>query len=301
MSAPTSPSFAAASSTANSSVSGSGIDIGTYETLQIELLTHEAQPAETATGVVARIWLDRPAVRNAFDDLSLRELQAVFTALGAAPAIRAIVLAARGPAFCAGADLRWMARMADYTPAQNLADAQALAELLHTLDTCPKPVIARVHGACFAGALGLVAACDLAAATHDARFALTEVKLGLLPATIAPYVQRAIGPRALRRYALTAERFDAAEAFRLGLLHDLAPDAAALDALIDAWLEALLSNAPGAMADTKRLLADLDPATPNAAIRADTAQRIAQARASAEGRVGLRAFLDKQPPPWALP
>lgn len=269
--------------------------------LSLEILTVEGHPAEAQDAVVARLWLNRPAVRNAFDDRMIQALHEAIERLSVMPTVRAIVLAARGPAFCAGADLRWMARMADYTPAQNLADAQALADLLHALDSCSKPVIARVQGACFAGALGLVAACDLVVATHDARFALTEVKLGLLPATIAPYVRRAIGNRALRRYALTAERFDAAEAYRLGLVHDLAPDEAGLDSIIDAWLAALWANAPGAISDTKRLIADLEHAPFDQRLRADTAQRIATARASDEGREGLQAFLDKRAPAWARP
>src|SRR5512144_1662185 len=167
------------------------------------------------------IWMTRADVRNAFNETTIAELTEAFRSLGADPGVRAVVLAAEGPAFCAGADLDWMRRMAGYSHEENRADAMKLATMLRTIYECPKPVIARVHGAAFAGGVGLVAACDIAVASLNAEFSLTETKLGLIPATIAPYVIRAMGASQARRYFLTAEKFDAAEAFRIGLVHDI--------------------------------------------------------------------------------
>ena len=185
---------------------------------------------------VGIIWLNRPELRNAFNDDMIAELTAALKALEADAAIRAVVLAGTGPAFCAGADLNWMKRMSGYSFAQNHADAMGMATMLHTLYTLKKPTIARVHGAAFAGGVGLVAACDMAVAAYEAEFCLSEVKLGLIPATISPYVVRAMGERASRRYFLSAERFTAAEAYRVGLLSDIAP-AADLDGRINELLE----------------------------------------------------------------
>ncbi|MGQ0655898.1 MAG: enoyl-CoA hydratase-related protein, partial [Betaproteobacteria bacterium] len=183
------------------------------------------------TGGVARITLDRPDLRNAFDDALIAALAKAFDDAGSDPSVRAVVLAGNGPAFCAGADLNWMKRMAGYGHDENLADAKALAGMLAALDRLPKPTIARVHGAVFAGGTGLVAACDIAVGTPEAKFCLSEAKLGLSPATISPYVMRAMGEREARRYFLTAEVFDAAEALRIGMLSMLVP-AAELDATI---------------------------------------------------------------------
>jgi len=175
------------------------------------------------TGAVATITLDRPEVRNAFNDEVIAELTQAFSQLGQDPQVRAIVLAAVGPAFCAGADLNWMRRMADYTHAENLADAAQLAEMLRVIYTCPKPTVARIQGDVYAGGMGLVAACDMAVSVDSANYCLSEVKLGLYPATISPYVIRAMGARAAHRYFLTAERFDAAEALRIGFVHSVVP------------------------------------------------------------------------------
>jgi methylglutaconyl-CoA hydratase len=172
-------------------------------------------------GHVARITLNRPDVRNAFNDEVIAELTQAFTQVGQDPQVRAVVLAADGPAFCAGADLNWMRRMADYTREENLADAGALAEMLRTIHNCLKPTIARVQGDVFAGGVGLVAACDMAVSVDTATYCLSEVKLGLIPATISPYVIRAMGARAAQRYFLTAERFSAAEAHRIGMVHEV--------------------------------------------------------------------------------
>jgi methylglutaconyl-CoA hydratase len=252
-------------------------------------------------GAVATVTLARPEVRNAFDAATIAALHAAFLELGDAAQVRVVVLAATGPAFCAGADLRYMKQLAEFSDAQNRDDALQLARMLRAVAECPKPVIARVQGDAFAGGFGLVAACDLAVAVQGARFCLSEVKLGLIPGTIMPHVLRAIGPRAAQRYTLTAEVLDAAIAQRIGLLHEVAADAAALDAQVQRWCHALLVASPQALAAAKRLLADVAHRPVNAALLADTAERIAEARASTDGREGIAAFLSKRPPNWAEP
>ncbi len=249
-------------------------------------------------GGVARLWLDRPAVRNAFDGPLVRELTQTIDDLGRDPTVRVVVLGGRGSAFCAGADLAWMAQLAQQSAAVNLDDALQLARLFVALDACPKPTIARVHGACFGGGIGLVAACDLAVVTLDARFAFSEVRLGLLPATIAPYCLRAIGHRAASRYMLTAEPFDGVVAAQLGLA-SVAVAAAALDPTIDGLVTALLEGAPQAQANTRRLLRGLAGRPIDAAVLAETAASIAGARASDEGHEGLRALRERRAPAWA--
>jgi methylglutaconyl-CoA hydratase len=246
---------------------------------------------------VAVVRLAREKVRNAFNETLIAELGAAFARLGADDGVRAIVLAGRGPAFCAGADLDWMRRMAGYTHAENLADARALADMLRTIHDCPKPTLARVHGDAYAGGMGLVAACDIAVAASSATFCLSETKLGLIPATISPYVIRAMGAQAARRYALTAERFDAAEALRLGFVHAVAaPDA--LDARVEDILAALLQTSANAVCEAKRLVREVAGRPVDDALVADTAERIASIRTSADGREGVRAFLDKRKPRW---
>lgn len=248
-------------------------------------------------GAVAWVTLDRPEVRNAFNDEAIVELTAVFRALDADAGVRVVVLAANGVAFCAGADLNWMRRMADYTREQNLADAAALAEMLGTIATCTKPVIARVQGDCVAGGLGLVAACDMAVAVEGAQFCLSEVKLGLVPATISPYVVRALGARAAQRYMLTAERFDAATAQRLGFVQEVVP-APQLDTALQALVDALLAASPQALAQCKRLLADVIDQPLDATLIARTVDYIADARASDDGKHGVQSFLAKSKPRW---
>lgn len=248
-------------------------------------------------GAVARVTLDRPEVRNAFNDELIIELTGAFRALGNDAAIRVVVLAANGSAFCAGADLHWMRRMADYTREQNLADAAALAEMLHTIATCAKPVIARVQGDCYAGGLGLVAACDMAVAIDGVQFCLSEVKLGLVPATISPYVVRAMGVRAAQRYMLTAERFDATTAQRLGLVQEVV-SGAQLDAAVQSLVDALLAASPQALAQCKRLLADVIDRPLEPALIALTVEHIADARASDDGKHGVQSFLAKSKPHW---
>jgi methylglutaconyl-CoA hydratase len=246
---------------------------------------------------VAVVWLAREKVRNAFNETLIAELAAAFTQLGADEGVRAIVLAARGPAFCAGADLDWMRRMAGYSFDENRADARALAEMLRTINECPKPTIARVHGDAYAGGMGLVAACDIAVAAASASFCLSETRLGLIPATISPYVIRAMGEQAARRYALTAERFDAAEALRLGFVHAVAP-ADGLDARIEEILAALMQTSGAAVREAKRLVREVAGRPIDERLLADTAERIAAIRASDDGREGVRAFLDKRKPRW---
>jgi len=244
---------------------------------------------------VARVTLNRPEVRNAFDDALIASLRKAFDELGGDPSVRVMVLAGSGPAFCAGADLNWMKRMAGYDYAANQRDAQALADMLATLDRLPKPTIARVHGPAFAGGTGLVAACDIAVGTKEAKFCFSEAKLGLSPATISPHVLRAIGERAARRYFLTAEVFDAEEAFRIGMLSILTDK---LDETIDGLLQHLLAGGPEAMKKIKDLVRAVASRPLDDALVAETAKRIAEIRVSPEGREGIASFLEKRKPSW---
>jgi methylglutaconyl-CoA hydratase len=254
----------------------------------------------TKQGGVARVTLNRPELRNAFDDVLIGQLKKAFLDIQADPAVRVMVLAGNGPAFCAGADLNWMKRMAGYDYEENLADATALAQMLAALDRLPKPTIARVHGPVFAGGTGLVAACDIAVGTPEAKFCLSEAKLGLSPATISPYVIRAMGERTARRYFLTAEVFDAQEALRIGMLSQLVP-AERLDAAVDELLEHLHAGGPEAHAKIKALIRAVAGRRPDDALAAETAQRIAEIRGSPEGREGIAAFLEKRKASWCSP
>ena len=251
----------------------------------------------TRQGYVGSVILNRPDVRNAFNEITIAELIGAFRALGAEDGIRAIVLAARGSAFCAGADLNWMKKMAGYTRAENLADAAQLAEMLRTIHSCPKPVVAKVQGDCYAGGMGLVAACDIAVAAETANFCLSEVKLGLIPATISPYVIRAMGESAARRYFLTAERFPAEEAKRIGLVHEVTA-ADALDEKIDHIVNALVYASPNAVKEAKRLVHDVAGMALTDELVSDTVERIGEIRASEEGREGVKSFLEKSKPSW---
>ncbi|MFG6442389.1 enoyl-CoA hydratase/isomerase family protein [Roseateles sp. LKC17W] len=249
------------------------------------------------TDAVAHVTLNRPEVRNAFNEGLIAELTAAFTTLGQRPDLRAIVLAAEGKAFCAGADLNWMQAMAGYSWDENHADATRLADMLWAIYSCPAPVIARVQGDVYAGGVGLVACADIVVAVDTAGFCLSEAKLGLLPATIGPYVARALGEQASRRYFVTAERFGAAEAQRLGLVHEVvATDA--LDAKVDELTAAITANGPAAVRACKRLVKDVAGREITPALRDDTARRIADIRASAEGRDGVQSFLSKRKPGW---
>ena len=227
----------------------------------------------------------------------IAELTQAFAETGAMPHVKAIVLGANGPAFCAGANLSWMRRMADYSRDENIADAGKLAEMLRVMADCPKPTIARVQGDVYAGSMGLVAACDMAVSVDSAWYCLSEVKIGLIPATISPYVIRAMGMRPAQRYFLTAERFTAAEALRIGLVHEVVA-ADALDVKIDELLKALLGASPAAVRAGKRLIADVAGRDIDAALIARTVEGIADIRASEEGREGVQAFLQKRKPSW---
>ena len=230
---------------------------------------------------VARVVLDRPEFHNVFDDALIGELADAFEGLAGDSGVRVVVLAASGKSFSAGADLRWMQRTAAYTREENLADARRLADMVHRLDTLPRPTIALVQGGTFGGAVGLVAACDIVIASEAAFFSLSEVKLGLIPSVISPYVLRAIGSRAARRYILTAERFDAAEALRIGLVHAVVPPEE-LEAAGQRIVESLLAGGPRAVAAAKRLIADVSGRPLDAELRAETARRIAEIRAGDE-------------------
>ena len=245
---------------------------------------------------VAILTLDRPEVRNAFDDALIAALTAAYEAAIADPDAVAILLRANGPVFCSGGDLNWMRRMAAYSREENLADAERLGALMRTIDLSPKPTLVRIHGSAFAGATGLIAASDIAVAVPEAEFAVTEVRIGLIPAVISPYLVRAMGPRQARRYFLTAERFSAATALELGLVHEVVP-AEELDAAIARHLKALKAASPAAIAATKALIAAVDRPLDDAVI-SDTARRIADQRASADGREGVTAFLEKRKPNW---
>jgi len=249
---------------------------------------------------VATLTLNRPEVRNAFNDEVIAELTQAFTQLGQDRQVRAVVLAAIGPAFCAGADLNWMRRMADYTRAENVADAGQLADMLRVIYECPKPTVARIQGDVFAGGMGLVAACDMAVSVNTATYCLSEVKLGLIPATISPYVIRAMGARAAHRYFLTAERFDAQEAHRIGFIHSVV-SADALDAKVAEITQALVSASPAAVKACKQLVQDVAGREISADLIARTVQGIADIRSSAQGKEGVQSFLQKRKPSWLVP
>jgi methylglutaconyl-CoA hydratase len=254
----------------------------------------------TERNSIAIVVLNRPDVHNAFNAPFIAELTATFAALDTDDGVRAVVIAGAGRSFCAGADLNWMKEMAGYSRAQNLADAQALAAMLRTLNGMTKPTIARVHGAAMGGGVGLVACCDIAIAAQEATFALSEARLGLIPATISPYVVEAIGTRYARRYFLTAERFDAAEAYRIGLVHDIValPE---LDGRVNELLGALLLAGPNAQAECKALIRSVAHRPIDAQVVASTARHIADVRASPEGREGVAAFLAKRKAAWVPP
>ena len=249
---------------------------------------------------VETVTLNRPEVRNAFNDEVIAELTAVFLEIAKRPEVRCVVLAGNGPAFCAGADLNWMKRMAGYGREENLADAAGLARMLEVLYACPKPTIARVQGDTYAGGMGLVAACDMAVAVDTAQFCLSETKLGLIPATISPYVVRAMGARAAHRWFLTAERFGAEEARRIGFVHEVVT-ADALDAKVGELAQALVNAGPEAVKACKKLLHDVAGHEITAGLVRRTVEGIADIRASDEGREGVQSFLGKRKPNWLLP
>jgi methylglutaconyl-CoA hydratase len=260
-------------------------------------MTPDSPLLETRDGPIAHLTLNRPDLRNAFDETLIAALTAAVRAAADDPAVRVLLLTGAGKAFCAGGDLNWMRKMGTLTDADNRADAARLAEMLRVIWTCPKPVVAAVNGDAYAGGLGLVAACDVAIAADHAQFCLSEARLGLLPATISPYVIRALGERAANRYCLTAERFDAAAAYRMGLLHGVAP-AAQLQDEAEAVCRALCDNGPQAVQASKRLVRDFAGQPLDAALIADSVERIATVRGSDDAREGVSAFLEKRPPAW---
>lgn len=249
---------------------------------------------------VAWIWLNRPDVRNAMNDVMISELTNAVGDAIADDTLRAIVLAGHGKAFCAGGDLSWMRKAREMSPDEARADSLKLAQLLQLIYQSPKPTVARVHGSAFAGAMGLVAACDIAIAADTTKFCLSEVKLGLIPAMISPYVIRAMGERAARRYFLSAEVFQAAEAYRLGFISDLCIEDE-LDEQVESVLKHLLQGAPQALAEAKRLIRDVAGQAINEALAAQTAQRIAVIRAGDEAQEGIAAFFEKRKPAWQAP
>jgi len=249
------------------------------------------------SGGVGRITMALPEKHNAFDDGLVADLSAAFEAAGRDDAVRVVVLEGEGKSFSAGADLGWMQRMADYSDAENLADARKLAGMMCILNELPRPTIARVHGAAFGGGVGLVAACDIALASQAANFCLSEARLGLIPSVISPYVVEAIGARAARRYFQTAEQFDADTALALGLVHEVVP-ADQLDTRLEEMVGILLKNGPAAMAASKDLIRRVAAGPIDDAMVEDTAVRIADIRATDEGREGVQAFLEKRGADW---
>jgi len=263
--------------------------------------TRAADPASLVVGVdadgIATITLDRADVHNAFDDRMVAELTAALRALDADPHVRVVILAANGPSFSAGANLHWMRRTADYSAADNERDALALATLMNTLYRLTKPTIARVHGPAYAGGLGLVACCDIAIATREAKFCLSEVRLGLVPAVVTPYVIAAIGERQARRYVLTAETFDAAEAYRIGLVHDIVEEHE-LAPTLNGLVTLLFRAGPQALAHSKAWIETVAASPIDPSLVERSAALIAGLRASEEGRAGIAAFLEKRDTPW---
>jgi len=249
---------------------------------------------------VATLTFNRPELHNAIDERVIAEFKAGLRQFAADDAIRVVVVAGNGKSFCAGADLNWMKRTAGYSQDENYRDALEFTELLALLDAMPKPTIARVHGPAYGGGVGIVTACDIAIGTAEAVFSFSEVRLGLIPSMISPYAVAAIGERHARRYMLTAERIDAATALKIGLVHELC-DAANLDETIGKIVAHALRGGPASIAASKRLIANVAHGTADAARRDYTARTIAEIRASAEGKEGVGAFLEKRPPAWVKP
>jgi methylglutaconyl-CoA hydratase len=244
-----------------------------------------------------RVTLNRPEIHNAFNEVMIAEITEAFRELGRREDVRVVVLAGEGKSFSAGGDINWMKKMVGYTFEENVKDANAMADMLRAIRECPKPVIARVHGNAFGGGVGLTAACDIAVAVEAAVFCLSEVKLGIVPAVISPYVMEKIGPGQMRRYGLTAERFSAAVAKSIGLVHEVFADAAQMDDWITKTCDLLKANGPKALAAAKKILSTV-AGTAWDKVQESTTRTIAELRASPEGQEGLRAFLEKRSPNW---
>ena len=266
----------------------------TKKTTKLPVRNTIAVERRNGIGIVS---LNRPDVHNAFNDTLIAELAAACGELGDDADVRVVILTGNGPSFCAGADLNWMKKTAGYARKENLADASALADMLRALNELPKPTVARIHGNVFGGGVGLVACCDIAIAAVESTFSLSEAKLGLIPATISPYVVEAIGARQARRYFQTAERFEAAEAYRLGLVHDIVP-MGQLDDRVNETLGPLMLAGPSAQRECKSLLRAVAHKPIDADLIADTVARIASVRASPEGKEGVAAFLGKRSASW---
>ena len=260
-----------------------------YETILTEV--------DNGVGIVT---MNRPERHNAFDDVLIRDLIDAVGVMERDPAVRVLVISGTGKSFCAGADLNWMKRAATFTAEENRRDSQALAEMLRSLAQMGKPTVARVQGPAYGGGVGLVAACDIAIATFDAQFTLSEVKLGIIPSVISPHVIAAIGERYARRYMLTAERFSAAEAYRIGLIHEMVADEAALDEAVGMIVDTLLKNGPEALKACKDLIRAVANRPITAEVVADTAARIAVIRTTPEAQEGMAAFLQRRKPNWVL-
>ena len=252
-------------------------------------------------GPVGLLTMNRPERHNAFDDVLIGQLTEAFRSMEAEDGIRVIVLSGAGKSFSAGADLNWMKRMAGFSIEENRRDAMGLAALMRTIAHMRKPTVARIQGAAYGGGVGLVACCDIAVATQSATFSLSEARLGLIPAVISPYVVAAIGERAARRYFLTAERFEAAEAWRLGLIHEITPDETTLDEKLGEIVDALIACSPAAQREAKDLIRAVAGRPVTSELIQDTAERIAKVRASPEGREGVAAFLEKRRASWVPP
>lgn len=263
-------------------------------------MSHDPQLEIEQRGAVRWLWLNRPAVRNAFNHTLIQEITQAFAAIEADARTRVVVVAARGEVFSAGADLNYMRAMATYSPAQNHADALQVARLFQAVHACSRPVVARLQGDAYGGGVGLAAACDIALAADTAQFALSEVRLGVVAATISPHVVRAMGLRQATRFLLTGEKFSASMAQLTGLVQEVVP-ANALDAALERVIQNLLKGSPAAQAATKKLLADVIEPTLDDVRLAATAKCIAEARASPEGREGIAAFLEKRAPGWLDP
>ena len=246
---------------------------------------------------VATITLNRPEVHNAFDDETIERLTRELRTLGDDEDVRVVLLTARGKTFCAGADLNWMKRSAEFSEAENLNDASSLSELLQVLDALPQPTVALIQGPAYAGGVGLICACDIAIAARHARFSLTEVRLGLIPAVISPFVINTIGDSYARRYFLTGESIDSADAERIGLVHEVVPDEA-LTVRGDTFVKLLLQGGPNAQAEAKNLIKAVHGRTLDGDMLVDLAKRIARIRVSDEGQEGINAFLEKRKPRW---
>ena len=259
--------------------------------------TYQTLAVDTDGRGVTRVTLNRPDVMNAFDETMIAELTEVFERAGAAPSTRIIVLAAAGKAFSAGADLRWMERASTNSEQANLEDARRFAGMMHVLQACPKPVIARVDGAAFGGGVGLCCACDIVIASTRAKFTVSEAKFGILPSVIGPYLVNAVGKRHALRLALTAEPIDAARAVEIGLVHELA-EAGQLDTTVDRIITSLLANGPQALAEVKQWFGQLHVGPIDEAVRERSAGTIARVRCTGEAREGFAAFLGKRSAAW---